>query len=255
MNRSASLSIFALALVASAAHAATIGYSNIPAVLNPNYPSLGYQATSTSEFGDRITFGGTERKLSTVTLTMSSWAHSEDYGFATSYAHNLTLNVYDAGAGNTPGALLATKTASFNILYRPVGYTNNGIAFNVTFDMSSLNVTLPNSVVYGLAFNTANYGANPLGVSGPYNSLNFALNDAAGGGITAGSNNDLDDAFWNTSHAPFYTDGGLGGVGTFRRDTNWTPYVPMARFDLVPTPGSLALLGLGGLAATRRRRA
>ena len=232
----------------------TIGYSNIPAVLNPNYPSLGYQATSTSEFGDRITFGGTERSLSTVKLTMSSWARSEDFGNAVSYTHDLTLNIYDAGSGNTPGALLATKTSNFNILYRPTGYTNSGIAFNVVFDMSSLNVTLPNSVVYGLAFNTANYGANPLGGSGPYNSLNFGLNGAVGGGITAGSNNDLDDAFWNTSHAPFYTDGGVGGVGIFRRDTAWTPYVPMAEFSLVPTPGSLALLGLGGLAATRRRR-
>ena len=246
--------ITASLIVAAAAQAAPI-YSNIPGTLAGNYASLGYQATSTSEFGDRINFGGSDRLLQSATVTMSSWARSEDFGNAVSFTHPLTLNVYDAGSGATPGALLGTVTQTFTIPYRPTGWGFNGIAFNATFDFSSLNLTLPESIVYGLAYNTQSYGSAPIGADGPYNSLNFALNDAVGGGITVGSNDNLDDTIWNTSFAGFYTDGGAGGVGIFRADTNWTPYVPMIEFNAIPTPGALALLGLGGLAAARRRRA
>src|SRR5207248_4089929 len=45
-------------------------------------------------------------------------------------------------------------------------------------------------------------------------------------------NSDLDDVFWSTSTAGWYTDGGAAGVGIFRRDTAWAPYVPMASFGV-----------------------
>ena len=38
----------------------------------------------------------------------------------------------------------------------------NGFAFNITFDMSSLNLTLPNDIIVGVAYNTQTYGARPL---------------------------------------------------------------------------------------------
>lgn len=246
--------ITASLILATSSHAASI-YSNIPGTLAGNYPSLGYQATSTSEFGDRINFGGTDRLLQSATVTMSSWARSEDFGNAVSFTHPLTLNIYSAGSGATPGALLGSVTQTFSIPYRPTVWGFNGIAFNATFDFSSLNLSLPESIVYGLAYNTQSYGASPIGADGPYNSLNFALNDGVGGGITVGSNDNLDDTMWNTSFAGFYTDGGAGGVGLFRADTNWTGYTPMIEFNAIPTPGALALLGLGGLTVARRRRA
>lgn len=218
------------AALAGGATADTI-YNNIPPTLAGNYPSLGYQATSTKEFGDRVMFGGTNRQLTSVTVTMSSWAKSEDFGNAVSFTHPLTMNIYAEGTGGLPGALLGTVTQTFTIPFRPTGWGFNGIAANVTFDCTALNLTLPDAIVYGLAYNTQSYGTAPIGTAGPYNSLNFALNTDVGGGITVGSNFDLDDTFWNTSHAPFYADGGVGGVGILRRDTDWTGYTPMARFN------------------------
>jgi len=247
------LSVLALAASASTALAAPI-YSNIPGTLAGNYPSLGYQATSTSEFGDRVNFGGSDRLLQSATVTMSSWAKSEDFNNAASFNHPLTLNIYGAGVGATPGALLGTVTQTFVIPFRPTGWAFNGIAFNATFDFSSLNLSLPESISYGLAYNTQTHGTSPIGINGPYNSLNFALNTAPAGGITIGSNDNLDDTLWNTSFAGFYTDGGAGGVGTFRIDTDWTGFTPMIEFNAIPTPGAASLLAIGGLLAARRRR-
>jgi hypothetical protein len=54
--------------------------------------------------------------------------------------------------------------------------------------------------------------------------------------------------FWNTETAAWYSDGGTGGTGTFRRDTGWTGYVPAIRFS-VTTPGAyLSDPTLGGKA-------
>jgi hypothetical protein len=49
----------------------------------------------------------------------------------------------------------------------------------VAFDFTG--TTVPNSLIYGLAFNTETWGANPIGTSGPYNSLNFGLDDVRSG--------------------------------------------------------------------------
>jgi hypothetical protein len=38
------------------------------------------------------------------------------------------------------------------------GNCYNGLAFNATIDMSSPKVTLPNDVIAGIAYNTADYG-------------------------------------------------------------------------------------------------
>ncbi len=219
----------------SAAASPTAVYSNIPDTLAGNYPSLGYQATSTQEFGDRITLDGDARLLRSATITMSSWAKSEDWGNAVSFQHPITLNIYEAGTGLLPGPLITSITQDATIPYRPTGWGFNGIAFNLTFDFSSLNVVLPDEIAVGVAYNTETHGYTPIGVPGPYNSLNFGLNDAPGGGITVGSNPDLDDVLWNTSFANFYTDGGAAGVGIFRRDTNWAPYVPMIEINTAST--------------------
>ncbi|HEY4572680.1 MAG TPA: hypothetical protein VIJ26_01910, partial [Thermoanaerobaculia bacterium] len=102
-------------------------YNSIPNPLPPNVPSLGYQATQTSEFGDLIQLGGTDRVLKTVTLVMSDWALASDWpsfpgSGGPTWSHPLTLNLYtvdNSGPNPAPGTLIATRTQTFAIPWRP----------------------------------------------------------------------------------------------------------------------------------------
>lgn len=230
----------------------TVIYNSLPMPQAPNVPSLGFEATSTSEFGDHIAFAGTARKATRVTVLMSAWEVHSNFpllGDSLGWMHPITLKLYtvnNAGPTPAPGTLIGSVTQNFKIPWRPEadpscgtawksdsdGLCYNGYAFNIVFDLTSLNLTLPNEIIYGIAYNTADYGAAPIHAPGPYNSLNVGL---ASVGPSVGTDVNLDDVFWNTSYAGFYTDGGAGGVGIFRQDTNWTGYVPSARFEVAPT--------------------
>lgn len=216
---------------------ATIAYNRIPNPLPPNYPSLGFQATSTAEFGDLVTLAGTARRGGSVTVAMSDWAKHSDYPLmdAAGYTHPITLNIYAVNSGAL-GALLRTVTQTFTIPWRPEadptcgngtawrasdGQCYNGYAFTITFDLMGVPLTLPNDIIVGIAYNTNTWGYSPIGQSGPYESLNVG---AVGGSPSAGTDVDPDAVFWNTAFAGFYADGGPGG--TFRTDTHWTDNAP-----------------------------
>jgi hypothetical protein len=116
----------------------------------------------------------------------------------------------------------------------------------VTFSLGGLSV--PAQFIYGLAFNTTDYGADPTGIAGPYDSLNFGLIGDGVDPVTPSVGSDLvaNSAYWNTSYAGFYGDDGLGGVGTFRLDANdWEGYDPAIAFSVaaVPEPAAIMLLG------------
>jgi hypothetical protein len=232
-------------LVAGSAIAASnVVYNAVPSPLPPNVASVGYEATSTSEFGDYVHLAGTNRSLNKVTVTMSDWALYSDYasdvrysGNSATWSHPITVNVYSdhLGVSGAPDTLLATKTQNVTIPWRPVAETTcgtawkapngqcyNGYAFNATFDLSSLNATLTNNVIVGVAYDTADYGHSPIGMPGPYNSLNVGAPSLQA--VSVGSDDNTDNVFWNTSFAAFYGDGGTAGVGIFRQDTGWTPY-------------------------------
>jgi len=270
-----------LLLAACSPLAATVIYDSIPAPLPPNVTSLGYQATQTSEFGDLIQFDGTSRTLSRVTLTMSDWALASDYpafpgSSGPTWSHPLTLNLYNvdnSGPNPAPGTLIATRTQTFAIPWRPVadptcpggtawrasdGNCYNGLAFTVAFDFPG--TTVPNQIIYGVAFNTQTWGYNPIGAPGPYVSLNFGLAQLP---PSVGINPFPDTAYWNTQTAGNYADGGAGGVGIFRRDTNWTPFSGAVTFETqalaeVPTLSPFGLLLLASsfalIAVLRLRR-
>lgn len=206
--------------------------------------SLGFQATQTAEFGDYVNLAGRARELNTITVTMSDWATHSNYPAMpdAGWTHPITINVYAAVPGaplNTAGPLLGTITRNVTIPWRPEdspacapdnawqaadGLCYHGVAFNATFKLRNLQITLPEDVIIGVAYNTQSYGSTPIGAPGPYNSLNVGVEGSA----TVGSDVSTDNVFWNTSTAASYTDGGLGGVGIFREDTNWTPYGTVA---------------------------
>ena len=253
-------------------------YDSTVTPLPGNLLSVGAQAYAFKEIGDAITFGGTSRNLNTVTVTMSSWGCQTGRGNTADCATTpgatfsvpITLNIYNAGSP-TPGSLIATKTTTFSIPYRPSsdnanctggrwydGTTcYNGLAHNITFDLNSMGITLPNSVVFGVTYNTTSYGPSPIGTSAscfsssggcPYDALNVALAPAP----SVGSKPFADTLYWNNAFASNYCDNGLAGINLFRLDSptsacwyNTAPgdsLVPAVRFTAVaPTAPDLAI--------------
>ena len=127
-----------------------------------------YYCTQMGQLGSRIQFATSGASLSDVQVDMANFG-------ATSGTTNLTFNIYGVGSGNTPGALLATDTQSFNIPAAPDGgagstYCKTGPGstnpycgignFTVTFDFASQNITLPSQVVYGLQYPDAQNAVN-----------------------------------------------------------------------------------------------
>ena len=99
-------------------------YNDIPGpLLPPNVPSVGYQATQTSEFGDLIQFGGTDRSLTVATLVFSDWALASTFlSESPTWSHPITINLYNvdnSGANPAPGTLIDTQTQTFAIPWRP----------------------------------------------------------------------------------------------------------------------------------------
>lgn len=247
----AAVTMFGAALVPAFATTETV-YDALPSIdPQTSYPSQPFQAQQTAEFGDYVHLGGTNRILNNITVTMVTWARYSEYiadsnynGNSVSWTHPITLNVYSnhLGANGVPDTLLGSVTPSITIPWRPEnnpsdcsdgfkwkdGFGNcvNGLAFNANFDLSSLGVILPNDVIVSVAYNTQTWGYNPIGSTGPFNSLNVAVPPSQV--VAVGSDDSNSEVFWNTSTAAWYTDGGASSVGTFRKDTNWVPYGTVA---------------------------
>ena len=192
----------ALGTAPAGASGNTVIYDSTVTPLPGNLPSVGFEATQAAEVGNQVTLSGAANDLNNVVVTMSSWAcqngaWGNGYGTANAcvttpgatFNEPITLNIYSAGANNAVGGLLATDTQTFAIPYRPSssdpsvysaeGCTagngkwynasdntcDNGLATNITFDLSAQNVVLPSRVIYGIAYNTSDYGAAPYGDS------------------------------------------------------------------------------------------
>jgi hypothetical protein len=237
----------------------SVVYDNIPDKVPGNVPSIGFEATSTSELGSQIGLDGSQRKDPKVKVLMSSWACKSGTwqgkncitNPGSTFTHPVTLNVYKVNSDDSVGPLIKTVTKTFTMPYRPTaddgtnckdangnptgewwdGTTcNNGKAFTISFDLD--HVTLPDDVILGVAYNTTNHGAAPIGTTAcnstaqgcPYDALNVGTNPTPTVGTSEPSNN---DAYYNTSVASFYCDSGAGGTGTFRLDSGcWTGYLP-----------------------------
>lgn len=191
-------------------------FDSVPNTLPSNFPSIGFQATQTRSVGDKITFAGTSRDLKSAAVTLSSWAcESGEWtgGCITTpgatFTHPITLNLYNVAGDGTKGSLIGTKTQTFTIPYRPSndpscgatqwrdtsGTCFNGLNHVITFDMTG--VTVPNDVIYEVAYNTGSYGSPAVGVTGPYDALNVSLNTAA---PIVGTDQNAGEIFWNSTY-------------------------------------------------------
>ena len=251
------LGVLAMSMVlgATLAKADITIYNSIPNPLPQNLPSLGFECCQVSEVGELIQFGSTYRDLKAVSITMSNWAYHSTYPDlpAEGFTVPITLNLYSVKPDNSVGDLITREQVTALIPWRPdsvgcgsygTGYFGpggtcyNGTLSQVTFDFAG--ITLPDQIIYGVAYNTYSGGYHPTGVSGPYDSLNVAFNVT--GPATVGSNPLPDTAY-------------IGGP--FGQETGWDGYNVAATFTAAtPEPGSIFLFGtlLAGVGVMIRKR-
>jgi hypothetical protein len=236
----------AAALAAGTADAALI-YNNQPTPKPKNLSSIGFEATSTSEFGGQVEFAGTNRTSPTVSVLMSSWACQNLQGGAacattphSSFSWPITLNVYDVGPENSVGALISSTTESVNVPFRPsagkhcpvnpegdVGYGSqcyHGLAFKANFSLAG--VTLPSKAIISVAYNTSDYGYAPTHEA---NVGEDSLNVALSGTPSVGTDPLPEDAYINSTYEAEY--GGLGTPGTFSIAGEWAEYQPVFKIQ------------------------
>jgi hypothetical protein len=254
-----------------------------------NLPSVGFEATQGTELGNRVNFAGSARVLDSVVVQMSSWGCQSGTSTTcvttpgSTFNEPIKLNVFKVGNGLTPGSLITSVTQTFAIPYRPSAdnvnctgasagawydsttdpQTNlpigclNGYLTNITFNFG--HVSLPNSVIYGIAYNTSDYGSPAYGEATAchattegcgYDSLNIALSNEPGA-PSVGTDSNNGTIYWDTGYAGFYCDGGTDGSGIFRNDSPepgdgcWTVgatpdvapyYIPAVQFNAVTSP-------------------
>ena len=242
----------------------TVVFNSIPYPTPGNVASLGYQCCATSEFGDEIKLAvGTPRHAGYATVLMSSLSLRANYPALDNagYMHPITLNIYLDAASAMAHTPVKTVTQNFLIPWRPVadpscgtawksvdGNCYGGYAFPIVFDLTALNYTLPEQFIFGVAYNTNTWGYSPLGVPGPYESLNVGTANVAGVGVSPSVGIDVnpDVVYWNAQLGGFYTDGGVGGTGTFRQDTGWTGFQPAVSFTTYAVAQSAEACKNGG---------
>jgi hypothetical protein len=266
MRIALTLGLLAMLAVPAVAHADVV-YSSIPSALPPNVPSIGFEATSTSLFGDAVALSGTARLLTGASVLMSNWALESTYeqvGTSTGYFAPLTLSFYSFGAAGpnpTVGSVIATETVNAFIPWRPEatprsctqggylagdGHCYSGIDSLVTFSFGG--VSLPDDVIFGLSFNTQTFGVAPTHTAGPINSLNLGFST----GALVGTDVNPDGVELNTADGTFLT---TGAAGVFGPDTGWAGFVPGVTISaIVPEPASLLLLAQVALVLTGGRR-
>jgi hypothetical protein len=233
--------------VASASASGTTIYSNIPKPLPKNVPSLGYEATSTSEFGGEVEATGDSLTTTQVTVGMSSWAcqsgGAEDGSCASSpggkFTHPITLHIYSVAAGNAVGTEVARLTQSFKLPYRPSanpkcanggwsGQCVHGKLFKIHFSLRG--IALPRPAIVSVAYNTSHYGAEPTGCTSecPEDSLNVGVEEGeAPSLLNTGTQPFPADAFLDSTWSGAYCNG-AEGTGTFRLDPGcWQYYQPL----------------------------
>jgi hypothetical protein len=215
----AAISAFAIS-AASASAAGEVVYSNVPNTLAGNYASVGAEAYSYAEFGTQLELSGEKRNKPTVEVVMSAWAcQFGTWSAATcetpqenkKFKWPLTLSVYEVGEKNTVGEKIGSITKTFGMPYRPSDNTEHctegrwyqastkecfhGKAFTVKFPAIKV-LRLPKHVIFGISYNTSDYGPAPIGKAACssksagcyYDSLNVGLSEPAEELLSAGLN-------------------------------------------------------------------
>jgi hypothetical protein len=237
----------ALAVAAGTASAQTI-YDNLHGNLS-DVPSVGFEATSTSEFGGQVEFARTARIDPTVTIVLNSWACQNLKGEAecettpgSTFTWPITLNVYDVEENNEPGPKIASMNEEPTIPFRPspnpkckpapiekwVGWGNKCLpdkAVKVSFRLEG--VELPEKAIISVAYNTTTYGYEPTpGDEKGEDSLNVGVTEPPGT-PSVGKDSLPKYAYVNSTYSAMYEPEPHGPEGTFSLANGWTGYQPL----------------------------
>jgi hypothetical protein len=218
----------------------TVAYNAMPfGVVNCINPALGFEAQQVNEFGDEVGLAGTARNFASLKVLFASFAcqsghwHTGDCVSApgATFTHDITANIYDPSDLTTT---IASVTTNQTIPYRPSadpncpqipgggvaqaawfnpqapggGACQNSIGKVLTFNFSG--ETLPDTVVWTVAFNTTHYGYSPMGEAQscfggaggcPYDSLNVGAKTYSGAPY-AGTDVVADEAFISDTPNP-----------------------------------------------------
>ena len=204
-------------------------------------------AQQAAEVGGKIGFAGTDRFAQSATVQMRTGPNG-----SAAIAGNvtLTLNFYSINVDGTIGSTLGSRTQTFaspagsgstNTTYRPY--------YDATFDLSSLSLTLPNQVYFGVALLTPGLDATTQSTNislwcyGTSPSSPFSTADSTFDGSVIKTGTDLSNSVW------------IRGMNGTVSNPDYSGFTPNLTVNAVPAPGALALLGVAGLAGGRRRRA
>jgi hypothetical protein len=217
----------AIAVAAAAAGAAV--YNNIPSPLPGNFASIGFAATSTTQFGGEIQLAGIPKQNPTVSVevVMSDWAcesGSWNADNCSSPKHKkfkvpMTVSLYEVGNLSTP---IATATKTAKIPYRPSAEpahcsgefagtwydeaTNECFNGSLSDFVAKLHVTgkLPSTLIVTVSYPTTTV---------PSQSLNVAISEPSEHTLGLGSD-PTKELFLDSSWSEMYCQGATD-VGTF----------------------------------------
>jgi hypothetical protein len=260
------LAATAVAAVAAGAASAGVVYNNIPKPFPAGMNSWPFQAEQTSQFGGLVQFKGNALEDPTVAVGLSSWACQQgtwQSGCVTAegatFPEEVTLSIYEVGAENAPKLpALESVTGTFQMPYRPSANVKkctgadaglwyhkatanvpfkcfNEKAFKITFP--AIAMTLPRDAIISIAYDTTDYGPNPIGtkacdaeVAGcPYDSLNVAVRGSweLNRSPSVGSDPLPSDVYLSSTSAGNYCEN-AAGVGTFALSQNcWSNEQPV----------------------------
>ncbi len=160
-------------------------FQRIPEIDQPSYPSYGLNGKSDTGLGDLVDIETDNQRLESVDVVMVNFAQAANWPQlaeenSKGYFHPLTLTIYRVLGDDL--FLVTEKTQDFLIPWRPATlddggeYPYGGRAFRARFNFTEEKF-LAGNLALVISYNANQGGPAPLGVAGPYDSLNVALND------------------------------------------------------------------------------
>ena len=258
------LAIAASLTAAASASADGIVFNSIPKPLAGDTPSVGFEATGTSEFGGEVALAGTKRKARALVFILTSGAcqfgnwqksgHCETKPGA-SFPVDITARIYAPEPAEKPDKILAEKTQTLAVKYRPssndkmcvkeeagMWYSKtHSRCYGAKTDRRQIKFDgqpIPDDAIVSISFDTTHSGYKPIGEKTEcfqteagcgYDALGVALGKDT---VTVGKQPRPEDAWLYSSDRRSYCDGGEAGIDVFRLDAKcWGGNQPLIRLQ------------------------